>query len=38
MCYEAVIASFEGDDATLTKSLIISLKGTTAKRYSRLAL
>jgi hypothetical protein len=36
MCYEAAIASSGRDDATLTKSLIISLEGTTANWYSRL--
>jgi hypothetical protein len=36
MCYEAVIASAGGDEATLTKSLIISLENTAANWYSRL--
>jgi hypothetical protein len=36
MCYEASIASFGGDEATLTKSLIISLEDTIANWYSRL--
>jgi hypothetical protein len=35
MCYEATIAS-AGDEATLTKSLIITLEDTTANWYSRL--
>jgi hypothetical protein len=30
MCYEATIASTGGDEATLTKSLIISLEGAAA--------
>jgi hypothetical protein len=36
MCYEAAITSSCRDDDTLAKSLIISLKGATAKWYSRL--
>jgi hypothetical protein len=36
MCYEATIASSSGDDATLVKSLIISLEGAAANWYSRL--
>jgi hypothetical protein len=36
MCYEAAIALVEGDEATLTKSLIISLDDATANWYSRL--
>jgi hypothetical protein len=36
MCYEADITSSCRDDDTLAKSLIISLKGATAKWYSRL--
>jgi hypothetical protein len=36
MSYEAVIASVEGDEATLTKSLIISLEDAAANWYSRL--
>jgi hypothetical protein len=36
MCYEAAIASAGGDEATLTKSLIISLKDAAANWYSRL--
>jgi hypothetical protein len=36
MCYEASIASFGGDEATLTKSLIISLEDAIANWYSRL--
>jgi hypothetical protein len=36
MCYEATIASAGGDEATLTKPLIISLEDATANWYSRL--
>jgi hypothetical protein len=36
MCYKVVIASSDGDDATLVKSLIISLEGATVNWYSRL--
>jgi hypothetical protein len=36
MCYEAAIASTGGNDATLTKSLIISLEYAAANWYSRL--
>jgi hypothetical protein len=36
MCYEAAIASAGGDEATLAKSLIISLEDATANWYSRL--
>jgi hypothetical protein len=36
MSYEAAIASSGGDDMTLTKSFIISLKNTTANWYARL--
>jgi hypothetical protein len=36
MSYEAAIASVEGDEATLTKSLSISLEDTVANWYSRL--
>jgi hypothetical protein len=36
MCYEAAIASAGEDEATLTKSLIISLEDTKANWYSRL--
>jgi hypothetical protein len=36
MCYEATIASAGGDEATLTKSLIISLEDATTNWYSRL--
>jgi hypothetical protein len=36
MCYEATIALAGGGDATIVKSLIISLKGTTTNWYSRL--
>jgi hypothetical protein len=36
MCYEATIASAGGDEATLTKSPIISLEDATTNWYSRL--
>jgi hypothetical protein len=36
MSYKAAIVSAEGDEATLTKSLIISLEDATAIWYSRL--
>jgi hypothetical protein len=36
MSYEAAIASARGDEATLVKSLIISLEGAMANWYSRL--
>jgi hypothetical protein len=36
MCYEAAIASFGGDDTTLVKSFIISLKNAAANWYARL--
>jgi hypothetical protein len=36
MCYKAAIASAEGNEATLTKSLIISLEDATVNWYSRL--
>jgi hypothetical protein len=36
MCYKAAIASAGGDEATLTKSLIISLEDAPANWYSRL--
>jgi hypothetical protein len=36
MCYKAAIASAEDDEATLLKSLIISLEDTAANWYSRL--
>jgi hypothetical protein len=36
MSYEAAIASAGGDEATLAKSLIISLEDATANWYSRL--
>jgi hypothetical protein len=36
MCYEATITSSSRDDATLVKSLIISLEVEAAKWYSRL--
>jgi hypothetical protein len=38
MCYEAAIASAGGDEATITKSLIISLKDVAINWYSRLLL
>jgi hypothetical protein len=37
MSYKATIASAGGDEATLTKSLIISLEDATANWYSRLS-
>jgi hypothetical protein len=36
MCYKAAIASAGRDEATLTKSLIISLEDAAANWYSRL--
>jgi hypothetical protein len=36
MCYEAAIALAGGDEATLTKSLIISFEDAAANWYSRL--
>jgi hypothetical protein len=36
MSYEAAIASFRGDDATLAKSFIISLENAVANWYMRL--
>jgi hypothetical protein len=36
MSYEATIASMGGDEATLTKSLIISLEDAAVNWYSRL--
>jgi hypothetical protein len=36
MCFKAAIASIEGDKATLTQSLIISLEDAVAYWYSRL--
>jgi hypothetical protein len=36
MCYEAAIASARGDEATLAKSLIISLQDVAANWYSKL--
>jgi hypothetical protein len=36
MCYEATIASVGGDDATLAKSLIISLEDAAINWHSRL--
>jgi hypothetical protein len=38
MCYKAAIATARGDEATLTKSLIIALEDTAANWYSRLPL
>jgi hypothetical protein len=37
MCYEAVIASAGGNEATLAKSLIISLEDAAVNWYSRLS-
>jgi hypothetical protein len=36
LCYKAAIASAGGDEATLTKSLIISLEDAASNWYSRL--
>jgi hypothetical protein len=36
MFHEAAIASFGGDETTLTKSLIISLENAAANWYARL--
>jgi hypothetical protein len=36
MCYEAAIASTDGDEATIVKSLIISLEDVATNWYSRL--
>jgi hypothetical protein len=36
MSYEAAIASFSGDETTLTKSFITWLENTTANWYARL--
>jgi hypothetical protein len=36
MCYEAAIASTDGDETTIVKSLIISLEDVAANWYSRL--
>jgi hypothetical protein len=36
MSYEAAIASFGGDETTLTKSFIISLENATTNWYARL--
>jgi hypothetical protein len=36
MCYKAAIASAGGNEATLTKSLIISLEDVATNWYSRL--
>jgi hypothetical protein len=36
MSYKATIASFGGDDTTLTKSFITSLKNAKANWYARL--
>jgi hypothetical protein len=38
MSYEAAIASFGGDETTLTKSFIISLENLVANWYVRLPL
>jgi hypothetical protein len=38
MSYEATIASFGGDEITLTKSFIISLENATTNWYARLLL
>jgi hypothetical protein len=38
MCYEAAIASSIGDEATLVKSLIISLEDIAVNWYSRYPL
>jgi hypothetical protein len=38
MSYEAVIASFGGDETTLAKSFIISLENAAAKWYAKLPL
>jgi hypothetical protein len=38
MSYEAIIALFGGDETTLTKSFIISLKNATTNWYARLPL
>jgi hypothetical protein len=38
MSYEAVIASFGGDEITLTKSFIISLENAATNWYARLPL
>jgi hypothetical protein len=38
MPYEAAIASAGGNEATLAKSLIISLEDAVANRYSKLLL
>jgi hypothetical protein len=38
MSYEVAIASFGGDEITLTKSFIISLKNIAANWYARLPL
>jgi hypothetical protein len=36
MCYEAAISSTGGDEATLSKSIIISLEDAATNWYSRL--
>jgi hypothetical protein len=36
MSYEATVATFGGDEATLTKSLIIFLEDAAANWYSRI--
>jgi hypothetical protein len=38
MCYEATIASARGDEATIAKSIIISLEDAAANWYSKLPL
>jgi hypothetical protein len=38
MSYEVAIASFGGDETTLTKSFIISLKNIASNWYARLPL
>jgi hypothetical protein len=38
MSYETVITSFGGDETTLVKSFIISLKNVVANWYARLPL
>jgi hypothetical protein len=38
MSYEAAIASFGGDEITLTKSFIITLENAIANWYARLPL
>jgi hypothetical protein len=38
MSYETAIASFDGDETTLAKSFIISLKNVAANWYTRMPL